>query len=177
MAFVSFATAIAVVLFGKKFLSNIPILTGILVGYFLSIFFGVIDFSIVENAAWFSIPCVALTKSFKPLYMVIAAFTAITLSFLGKLGAILKTIPIPVMGGILILLFGMIATIGINSLVKAKVDLSKAQNLVIVSTILVLGIGDMQLSIGSYCPGGIGLAGLVGIILNYILMKYQSKDL
>lgn len=112
---------------------------------------------------------VALLKRFEPKLMTIAALFAIILAFLGKLGAILKTIPIPVMGGIMILLFGMIAAIGIGSLVKNKVDMSKSRNLVIVAVILVFGIGDMSLGYENFQLAGIGLAGIIGVLLNIIL--------
>lgn len=112
---------------------------------------------------------VALTKATDVMYMRIAAITAIILAFVGKLGAILKTIPVPVMGGIMILLFGMIAAIGIGSLVRNNVDMSKSRNLVIVSVILVIGIGNMVIGIGRVSLGGIGLAGVIGVILNLVL--------
>ena len=112
---------------------------------------------------------VALLKRFETKLMTIAAMFAIVLAFLGKLGAALKTIPIPVMGGIMVLLFGMIAAIGIGSLVKSKVDMSKSRNLVIVAVILVFGIGDMSLGYGNFQLAGIGLAGIVGVILNILL--------
>ena len=119
---------------------------------------------------------VALTRAFDPIYMRIAAITAIILAFVGKLGAVLKTIPVPVMGGIMILLFGMIAAIGINSLVKAQVDMTKAKNLVIASTVLVIGIGNMVISIGSIELGGIGLAGIIGVLLNIILPDRKEAN-
>jgi uracil permease len=112
---------------------------------------------------------VALTKAYNPIYMTIAAFTAILVAFVGKLGAVLRTIPVPVMGGIMMILFGMIAAVGIGSLVKNKVDMSKSKNLVIVSVILVIGIGNMTFSAGSVHLESIGLAGIVGIILNFII--------
>lgn len=114
---------------------------------------------------------VALTKAFNPMYMTIAAITAIVLAFVGKLGAVLKTIPVPVMGGIMILLFGMIASIGISTLVRDKVDFSKSRNLIIASVILVVGIGNLSFTFGKVTLGGIGLAGIVGIVLNLILPK------
>lgn len=119
---------------------------------------------------------IALTKAFNPIYMVIAAVTAIVLAFVGKLGAVLQTIPGPVMGGILIVLFGMIAAVGIGSLVRAKTDLNNPRNLIIVSVILVLGIGGMEVSFCDFTFGGIGLAGLVGIILNMILPKWKNQE-
>jgi uracil permease len=256
IAVVSLMTAILTVTYGKKLLSLIPVLMGIIVGYVLSIFMGVVSFQPIADAAWFAIPwvdamkngtyavpvfdiaailyivpvaiapaiehvgdvlaissatgknylkepglhrtllgdgiatsfasvlggppnttysevtgAVALTKAFNPIYMTIAAITAMTLAFVGKLGAILKTIPVPVMGGIMILLFGMIAAIGISTLVRDKVDFSKPRNLIIASLILVVGIGNMSFTMGKITLGGIGLAGIVGIILNLILPK------
>jgi uracil permease len=75
------------------------------------------------------------------------------------------------MGGIMVLLFGMIAAIGIGSLVNNKVDMSDSRNLVIVAVILIFGIGDMILGYGEYQFSGIGLAGIVGILLNSFLPK------
>jgi uracil permease len=250
----SLATAVVAVMFGRKFFSLIPILCGIVAGYLVALFMGVVDFTLIREAAWFRIPwivaresgafamprfdpaailymlpvalapaiehvgdllaissvtgrnylkqpglhrtllgdglatslaallggppnttysevtgAVALTKATDPRLMRIAAVTAILLAFAGKLGAILRTIPGPVMGGIMILLFGMIAAIGINSLVKARVDMSRSRNLVIASIILTTGIGDMTVTCGRFCLGGIGLAGLVGVLLNLLL--------
>jgi uracil permease len=118
---------------------------------------------------------VALTKAFNPAIMTWAALFAIVLSFVGKLGAFLATIPTPVMGGIMILLFGMITVIGINTLVKAGEDLTRPRNLVIVAVILVTGIGGMQFTAGNFVMEKIGLAGIVGLFLNLILPQ-ESKD-
>lgn len=68
-----------------------------------------------------------LTKAFNPVIMTWAAITAIVLALVGKLGAVLQTIPVPVMGGIMILLFGSIATVGLNTLIKNNVDLHKSR--------------------------------------------------
>jgi uracil permease len=114
---------------------------------------------------------VALIKKFEPKLMTIAALFAMLFAFVGKLGAVLKTIPSPVMGGIMVLLFGMIAAIGIGSLVNHKVDMSKSRNLVIVAVILIFGIGDMLLGYGDFKLSGIGLADIVGVVLNVILPK------
>ena len=254
LASCSLLTAVAAVMFGKKFLSLIPILCGIVVGYLVSLAMGVVDFTSVREAAWFQIPwtlamekgsfarpvfdvaailymlpvalapaiehvgdilaissvtgkdylkspglhrtllgdglatslagilggppnttysevtgAVALTKAYDPVLMRVAAVAAILLAFVGKLGAVLLTIPGPVMGGIMLLLFGMIAAIGVNSLVKSRVDMSRSRNLVIASIILTTGIGDMTVTCGRFCLGGIGFAGLVGVVLNLIL--------
>ena len=114
---------------------------------------------------------VALTGAFNPFIMTWAAIIAILLAFVGKLGGFLNTIPVPVMGGIMVLLFGAIAVIGINTLVKAGPDLMQPRNLTIVAVILVFGIGGMNFDLTVVKLGGIGLAGLVGVVLNLILPK------
>ncbi len=260
IAVITLSVTIFVVIKGKGMLSLIPIISGIVAGYTLSIIFGVVDFSPIINAPWLNIPwiaamengsfafptfdirailfilpvaiapaiehvgdiitissvtdkdylkepglhrtllgdgvatsmaaflggppnttysevtgAVALLKVFNPLLMRIAAVTAIFLAFFGKLGAALKTIPVPVMGGILVLLFGMIAAIGVNTLVRNKIDLSNSRNLVIVAVILVFGIGDMALGYQEFQLAGIGLAGIVGVLLNMFLPNNQNK--
>ncbi len=113
---------------------------------------------------------VTLTKAFNPAIMTWAAIFAIVLSFIGKLGAFLQTIPAPVMGGILILLFGSIMSVGMNSMIRAKTDLLNTRNLIIVAIILVFGIGGMKLQFGqNFSLEGIALAGIVGVLLNLIL--------
>lgn len=114
---------------------------------------------------------VALTRSFNPGIMTWAAITAILLAFVGKLGALLQTIPTPVMGGIMILLFGAIVVVGVNSLVRAQQDLMEPRNLAIISVILVFGIGGMAFHAGEFSIKGIGLAGITGVVLNMILPK------
>ena len=84
--------------------------------------------------------------------------------------------PKAVLGGIMLLLFGTIAAVGINSLVKNKVDLGDTRNLIIASLILTLGIGGAELTFGSFTIGGIGLAALVGVALNLILPRCKSKQ-
>jgi uracil permease len=112
---------------------------------------------------------VMLTKSFNPVIMTWAAVCAIVLALIGKLGAILQTVPTPVMGGIMILLFGSIAAVGLNSLIKNKVDLHKSRNLVIVAVTLVFGIGGMAFGVGEFNLQGVSLCGIVAIVLNLIL--------
>lgn len=119
---------------------------------------------------------VALTRAFNPAIMTWAAFTAILLSFVGKIGALLATIPTPVMGGIMILLFGMITVVGINTLIKAQLDLSIPRNLIIVAVVLVCGIGGMQFSAGSFVIEKIGLAGILGLLLNLFLPKSMPRN-
>jgi len=117
---------------------------------------------------------VALTRAFNPAIMTWAAICAILLSFVGKIGALLATIPVPVMGGIMILLFGMITVVGINTLVRSGKDLTTPRNLIIVAVILVCGIGGMKFTAGSFAIEKIGLAGILGLLLNLILP--QEKE-
>ncbi len=112
---------------------------------------------------------VTITRAFNPAIMTWAAMWAILLAFVGKLGAVLATIPTPVMGGILMLLFGAIVVVGLNSLVKAGEDLTQPRNLVIVALILISGIGGLTLSWGDFSLTGIGLAGIVGVLANLVL--------
>ena len=107
----------------------------------------------------------ALTGVFNPVVMRIAAVFAIILSFVPKVGAFIQSIPVSVMGGIEILLFGMIAAVGIGTFVRNKVEI-EGKNLIIISVMLVLGIGGASLDIGAVAFQGIGLAALIGIILN-----------
>ena len=85
------------------------------------------------------------------------------------MGAVIQTIPQAVLGGIMLLLFGTIASVGISNMIQAKLDMSSTRNLVIVSLILTIGIGGAVLDFGSFSLSGIGLASLVGVILNLVL--------
>ncbi|WP_434356448.1 uracil-xanthine permease family protein [Parasalinivibrio latis] len=242
----SLITTIAVSVFSRGFFKLVPILSGIIVGYALSLGFGVVDFTPVIQASWLALPnftfpefninailfmipvaiapavehvgdmlaisnvtgkdylkkpglhrtitgdgvatmfasmfgappnttysevtgAVMLTKAFNPAIMTWAAVTALVLAFVGKLGAILQTIPVPVMGGIMILLFGSIATVGLNTMIRAQVDLHKPRNLAIVAVTLVFGIGGMAFGIGEFSLQGVSLCGIVAIVLNLIL--------
>ena len=246
IAIIALLTTVIVSLFAKGILRLIPIFAGIIVGYIVSIFFGIIDFQPIIDAKWFALPafvrpeicweaiifmipvaiapviehigdiyainevtekdfiqdpglhrtmlgdglaCIAasilggppvttyseitgaisLTKIADPAIIRIAALFGILFSVLGKISAFLKTIPEAVLGGIMLLLFGTIASVGINTLVKNKIDLSNTRNLVIASLILTIGIGGATLTIGSITIGGIGLAALIGVILNLII--------
>ena len=239
---------IIVSLLGKGIFKLIPILLGILGGYLVSLYFGIIDFSSISSASWFAMPnftapefnwqaivfilpiaiapaiehigdilaisnvtkenylkkpglkntllgdglatsiaslfggppnttysevtgAVTVTKAYNPAIMTWAAICAILLAFIGKLGAILATIPVPVMGGIMLLLFGIIATLGMSTLSKANVDLSCPRNMAIVSMILVFSIGGMTFNFAGVPFAGIGLGALIGIFLNLILPK------
>lgn len=247
------ATTIAVSVFAKGMLKLLPILSGVVVGYGLSMAFGIIDLSPVAAAAWFELPkfvtpefswqailfiapiglivtiehfgdilaignvtgkdyvknpgihrsllgdglatmaaasfgappvvsygevtgAVSLLKTYNPVIMTWTAVFAIALAFIGKTGALLLSIPVPVMGGIMCLLFGAIATIGLNTLIHKRVDLSEPRNLVIVSVTLVFGIGGMAIGLGDFTLKGVGLCGIVAIALNLILPKPPSLE-
>jgi uracil permease len=114
---------------------------------------------------------VTLTRMYNPRIMSWAAGFAILLAFIGKLGALLQTIPVPVMGGIMLLLFGAITVVGLNTLVRAGEDLTEARNMIIVAVILVFGIGGMSL----FTLGGIGLAGIIGVVLNLVLPRRKPE--
>ncbi len=232
----------------KKLLKLVPILVGVAVGYVVSIFMGVVDFSKVTEAAWIAVPnfgkpefnlaailfmipvaiapivehvggilaigsvtgkdftespglhrtllgdglavniaglfggppvttygevtgAVMLTKNYNPVVMTYAACFAILMAFVGKFGAFLQTIPMPVMGGIMMLLFGSIAGIGLKTIMDGKVDLSSARNLCIVSVTLVTGIGGLGVTIGSFSLQGISLCGVLAVLLNLVLPR------
>ncbi|MDO5571727.1 MAG: uracil-xanthine permease family protein [Bacteroidales bacterium] len=118
---------------------------------------------------------ISLTKITDPAVIRIAAVTGIVFSVIGKVSALLKTIPQPVLGGIMLLLFGTIASVGINNLIHNKVNLSSTRNLIVASLILTIGIGGAVLQFGNFTMAGIGLAALTGVILNIILPKETEK--
>ena len=112
---------------------------------------------------------VMLTKNYNPKIMTWAACFAIVLAFIGKFGAGLLSIPVPVMGGILCLLFGSIAVVGLSTLIRHQVDLAEARNLIIVSVTLVFGIGGMTIGHGEFSLSGISLCAIVALVLNLVL--------
>ncbi|MCG6185928.1 uracil-xanthine permease family protein [Maribellus maritimus] len=120
---------------------------------------------------------ISLTKVTNPFILRIAAITAIVFAFVGKISGFLKTIPQAVLGGIMLLLFGMIASIGIKTLIDSKADLAETRNQVIVSVVLTVGIGGAVIQYGNFSLAGIGLAAAVGIVLNLILPKTKKQDI
>ena len=237
----------------KRLLKLVPILVGVAVGYVVSIFLGIVDFSKVTNAAWLAIPefgkpefnmaaimfmipvaiapivehvggilaigsvtgkdftespglhrtllgdglavnvvglfggppvttygevtgAVMLTKNYNPVVMTWAACFAILMAFVGKFGAFLQTIPMPVMGGIMMLLFGSIAGIGLKTIMDGRVDLSSPRNLCIVSVTLVTGIGGLGVTIGSFSLQGISLCGVLAVLLNLVLPREPAAS-
>jgi len=242
IAMISLTVTIVASVWSKGIFRLIPIMFGVIVGYILSAFAGVVDTTPIQQAPWLAVPnfvapefswgailfmipvaiapaiehigdilaignvtrknylekpglhrtllgdglatsaaallggppnttysevtgAVMLTRNFNPKVMWWAACTAIVLAFVGKFGAVLQTIPVPVMGGILCLLFGSIAVVGMSTLIRHQVDLSQARNLVIVGVTLVFGIGGMVLG----HLEGIALCAVAAIILNLVL--------
>lgn len=253
ISMITLITTLIVAVFAKGLLKLVPILAGLTVGYILSIFMGLVDFSKISEAAWFSLPnvsapqfqldailymlpiaiapavehigdvmaisqvagkdfmkkpglhrtllgdglassaaaalggppnttysevtgAVMLTKNFNPKIMTWAAVWAIAFSFCGKIGAFLSTIPTFVMGGIMMLLFGAVAVVGINTLIKAKVDLSIPRNLCIGSVVMTFGIGGMLINIGEFSLKGISLCAIIAIVLNLVLPKEEKTE-
>lgn len=116
----------------------------------------------------------ALTKVTSPAVIRIAAVTGIVFSLIGKVGAFLKSIPGAVLGGIMLLLFGMIAAVGINNMIHNRTDMNNTRNLIIVSLILTTGIGGAVMEFGTFTFTGIGLAAMIGVVLNLVIPK--SKE-
>ena len=103
-----------------------------------------------------------------------AALIAIAFSFLGKFTALISTIPSAVLGGMSILLYGVIASNGLKVLIESRVDFGQVRNLIIASSMLVLGLGGAVLALGPITLSGTALAAIVGIILNVILPKAET---
>lgn len=112
---------------------------------------------------------VALTKAYSVTYMRIGAVASILLAFSGKLSAVLGTVPVPVMGGVMVIVFGMIAAVGLTTIMRAKVDFEDPKNYIVFAVIMVVGVGKLTWNFGSIEIGGVGLAAILGIILNQIL--------
>jgi uracil permease len=118
-----------------------------------------------------NIGVMAITRVFSVWVIGGAAVLAIVMSFLPPVGAIIRTIPVQVMGGICILLFGIIASAGIRMLVEAGIDFSQKRNLIIASVVLVIGIGGARIHLGGVEFGEMPLATYVGILLNLVLPR------
>lgn len=117
-----------------------------------------------------------ITRITSPAVIRIAAGTAIVFSVIGKLSALLQSIPAAVLGGIMLMLFGSIAAVGIQNLVNNKVDLNQTRNIIIVSVVLTLGIGGAIIPMGSFSLSGIGLSALAGVVLNLVIPKAKTAE-
>lgn len=104
-----------------------------------------------------------------------AAFIAIAFSFFGKFTALISTIPSAVLGGMAILLYGVIASNGLKVLIENRVNFAEVRNLIIASSMLVLGLGGAVLDLGALTLSGTALSAIVGIILNLILPKRKHE--
>lgn len=257
---VTLAATIIFSIFAKKFLSIIPILAGIIVGYVYALIVGVVDFKPVLEAHWFQIPdfifpfisykvhftwslfwlivpvavvtlsehighqlvlskvvgrdyiknpglhrsilgdgtatilsslmggppkttygenigVLAITRVYSVYVLAGAAVLAIVFGFIGKISALIHSIPTPVMGGVSILLFGIIASSGLRMLVDSKVNFEDKRNLVISSVILVIGIGGAIIKLpGNFQIQGMALAAISGVLLNLILPGRQTAE-
>lgn len=117
-----------------------------------------------------------ITRVTHPQVIRIAAATAVVFSVIGKLSAVLQSIPSSVLGGIMLLLFGSIASVGVQNLLQHKVDLDQTRNIIIVSVTLTMGIGGAVLSFGTFSISGMGLSAMIGVLLNLLLPRKTSSD-
>ena len=116
-----------------------------------------------------------ITRITSPAVIRIAAGTAIVFSVIGKLSALLQSIPTAVLGGIMLLLFGSIASVGIQYLIQHKVDFSETRNIIIASVTLTMGIGGAIISFGTFTMSGIGLSALTGVLLNLLVPQTKPE--
>ena len=119
----------------------------------------------------------AATKNYNPATLRIAAVFAIILSLFGTVSGVLSTIPAPVMGGVSIILFGMIASVGLRMLVENQVDFTRSYNLVIAAVMLVIGLGlPNGISFGNFNVSGTAIAAVLGVILAKILPQNDAEE-
>lgn len=118
---------------------------------------------------------VSLTKVTDPQVLRIAGLSAVVLALIGKVGAAIQTIPTAVLGGIMLLLFGTIASVGVSNMIEARLNMGSTRNLIISSLILTIGIGGAVIDFGSFSLAGIGLASIVGVILNLVLPHSKNE--
>jgi xanthine/uracil permease len=104
----------------------------------------------------------------------VAALIAVLLGFSPKFGAVIQTIPLPVMGGVSIVVFGLIAVAGAKIWVDNKVDFSQNKNLIVAAITLILGTGDFTLKFGDFALGGIGTATFGAIVLYALLNRDKA---
>ncbi|VEI33637.1 uracil transporter [Haemophilus parainfluenzae] len=253
VSMITLVTTLSVAVFAKGMMKLIPIMFGIVAGYVVCLFLGLINFQPVLDAKWFELPqltkpefnleailymlpiaiapavehvggimaissvagkdflkkpglhrtllgdgiataaaslvggppnttyaevtgAVMLTRNFNPNIMTWAAVWAIAISFCGKVGAFLSTIPTIVMGGIMMLVFGSIAVVGMSTLIKGKVDVTAPRNLCIISVVMTFGIGNMFVNVGDLVSlKGISLCAIVAIVLNLILPNEKNE--
>jgi len=115
-----------------------------------------------------NIGVMAITRVYSTWVIGGAAIFAILLSCVGKLAAAIQAVPVPVMGGVSLLLYGVIGASGIRVLIESKVDYNKAQNLILTSVILIIGVSGAKVHIGAAELKGMALATIVGVSLALI---------
>ncbi len=119
----------------------------------------------------------AATRNYNPATLRIAAVFAIVLSLFGTVSGVLASIPAPVMGGVSIILFGMIASVGLRMLVENQVDFTKSYNLVIAAVMLVIGLGlPNGINFGSVNVSGTAISALLGVILAKVLPRNDAEE-
>lgn len=123
-----------------------------------------------------NIGVLAITRVHSVYVLTGAALFAVFFSFVGKLSALIESIPGPVIGGISFLLFGVIASSGLRVMIEDQIDFNKKRNLMISSVILVIGIGNAYLKLGQYQFSGLAVAAVLGIVLNLILPDEAASE-
>lgn len=253
------SVSLLVTLFGsvifRGFLAVIPVLLGIIAGYIVALFMGVVDLASIQNAPWIAAPefyglpvfdmnailmimpalfvvfaehvghlvvtsnivgkdlmaepglkksllgdglaniisgifgatpnttygenigVLAITRVFSVWVIGGAALLAIIISFIGKVSAVIHAIPVPVMGGVSILLFGIIAASGLRMLVERKVDYTKPANLMLTAIVLVVGLSGAGVTIGPVQLKGMGLATVVAMIISIVFLLLRKTGL
>lgn len=253
------SVSLLVTLFGsvifRGFLAVIPVLLGIIAGYVVGLFMGVVDLASIQNAPWIAAPefyglpvfdmnailmimpalfvvfaehvghlvvtsnivgkdlmaepglkksllgdglaniisgifgatpnttygenigVLAITRVFSVWVIGGAALLAIIISFIGKVSAVIHAIPVPVMGGVSILLFGIIAASGLRMLVERKVDYTKPANLMLTAIVLIVGLSGAGVTIGPVQLKGMGLATVVAMIISIVFLLLRKTGL
>jgi len=124
-----------------------------------------------------NIGVLAITRAYSVYLFVGSAVMAIVFGFVGKISALISTIPTAVMGGVSILLFGIIASSGLRTMIDDKIDFGEKRNLVIASVILVLGIGGAVIHVGqSFQVEGMALSAIIGVLLNLVLPESKKGE-
>jgi putative pyrimidine permease RutG len=123
-----------------------------------------------------NIGVMAVTKIYSSLVFIIAAFVAIAMGLCPKFGELIYTVPAPVLGGLALVLFGLIAATGVRICVQGKVDFGVSKNLVTMATALTIGAGDLTLTIGDFSLGGIALATFGAIIVYQVLSLVKVQE-
>ncbi len=124
-----------------------------------------------------NIGVMAITKVYSTYVVMGAGALSILLAFSGKLSSIINSIPIPVIGGISLLLFGTIATSGLRTFIQEKVDFSRSRNLILTSVILIIGLSGIRIQIGVVELKGMALATMIGIVLNLVFIILDKFNL